>query len=103
MDHLPQKNAEHILVPLVARRKTYTPGDFFRLPGLYGFSGAQLAQKGPDLLPREDRPASLQEWLFFALIAQVLDKDIDIANEGMLRRARNGEAVVDTSRIWLPV
>src|SRR4051812_20618193 len=96
MNHLPQKDAEHITLPLVARLRQYAPGDFFRLPGLRGFSGAQLAQKGPGLIPVHEQPAFLQEWLFFALIAVVLNREIDV---NLFCRHRAGEDVVDTSRI----
>jgi len=98
MKHLPQKNAEHISVPFVARRDEYAPGDFFRLPAYYGCTGAQLAQKGPGLLRPDDRPAFLQEWLFFALIAQVLNTKID-ARLFRQQQAGDRDVLVDTSSI----
>ncbi|KAK0641927.1 hypothetical protein B0T16DRAFT_420730 [Cercophora newfieldiana] len=96
MNHLPQKDAEHIIFPLIARQRTYAPDDFFRLPVLHGCSGVQLSQKGPSLLPLHEQPAFLQEWLFFALIAVVLNREIDAT---LFRQYRDGAEVVDTGSI----
>jgi len=99
MNHLPQKDAEHIRVPFVAKRIVYTPDDFFSLPGKYQCSGAQLVQEGPGLLPElpaDVAPTFLQEWIFFSLLSQVLNQDVD---SRQFLKEENGRTEVDTSGI----
>ena len=99
MNHLPQKDAGHIPVPFhFAERIIFAPGDFFRLPGLQGYSSAELVQKGPCLLDPSERSPFLQKWLFFALIAQVLNRKID--TDLFCHLDDNGAKVVDTKNIY---
>ena len=77
MDHLPQQDTEHIHVPFVAEPRRYTPDDFFSLPKSVGCSVTGLLQSGPGQLPEDKAPGFLQAWLFFALLAQVLNEDVD--------------------------
>src|SRR5436190_8771756 len=93
MDHLPQLNEVHIQVPFVAENRIYTSGDFFKLPARTRCTLAELKQKGPQILPQDEAAAFLQGWLFFSLLAQVLNQDID-ANDFL--RQRHGERQVDS-------
>lgn len=77
MDHLPQHDGEPIRVPFLAETRIYRPEEFFSLPGKHDCSITSLVQNGPSVLRQKDAAAFLQEWLFFCLIAQVLQKDID--------------------------
>ena len=77
MDHLPQLDTERIHVPFVAEPRIYTPEDFFSLPKSLNCSVTQILQSGPGHLPKDKAPGFLQSWLFFALLAQVLNEDVD--------------------------
>jgi len=93
MDHLPQHDGEPIRVPFLAETRIYRPEEFFTLPQKHGCSISSLLQSGPRLLPEREAPAFLQEWLFFSLIAQVLQKEVD-ANDFL--RQYHGKLQVNT-------
>ena len=93
MDHLPQHDGEPIRVPFLAETRIYKPEEFFTLPEKHGCRVSSLLQSGPKLLPQRDAPAFLQEWLFFSLIAQVLQKEVD-AN--LFLRHYHGKLQVNT-------
>jgi hypothetical protein len=93
MDHLPQQDTEHIHVPFVAEPRRYTPDDFFSLPKSVGCSVTGLLQSGPGQLPEDKAPGFLQSWLFFALLAQVLNEDVD---SGQFLHHRHGSKEVNT-------
>ena len=77
MDHLPECDEHHIVVPFVATPRVYKPEEFFTLPRTLQHSLTELMQSGPRILKEEDTPSFLQSWLFFSLLAQVLNQDID--------------------------
>jgi hypothetical protein len=93
MDHLPQQDTEHIHVPFVAEPRIYTPDDFFSLPKSFDCSVTQLLQSGPGHLPKDKAPSFLQSWLFFALLSQVLNEEVD---SGQFIRHRDGGKEVNT-------
>ena len=81
MDHLPQPLDGHVQkVDLCACRATYQPGDFFSLFDRPDLSFDVLLAKGYD--EKEDGHRSklefLQEWLWFALLAQFLDTTVSL-------------------------
>lgn len=79
MDHLPKPlDGAKIDVRAYAVRKVYEPELFFSLPGNYKLEFGKLVTKGypenrKDLRQKKE---FLQEWLFFALLAQCLDREI---------------------------
>jgi hypothetical protein len=78
MDHLPPPiDGNRVKVPFYARQMDYQPVDFHRLPVKYGYKMHQLIEHGLDsqMDPKEANEF-LQSWLFFALLAQVLDRTI---------------------------
>jgi hypothetical protein len=93
MDHLPQHDTEHIHVPFVAEPRIYTPDDFFSLPKSLNCSVTQLLQSGPGQLPEDKAAGFLQSWLFFALLAQVLNEEVDSCQ---FVRHRDGGKEVNT-------
>lgn len=81
MDHLPQPLDGHVqTVDLYAYRSEYRPGDFFSLFEKPGLDFDVLLAQGYDGEKGKEgsKPEFLQEWLFFALLAQFLDKTISL-------------------------
>ena len=78
MDHIPTD--ERTKVPFYARIRIYSPEEFFTLPAKnYQYEDYQdLLENGlrPDMKPG-DANEFLHSWLYFALLAQVLGKDIN--------------------------
>jgi len=94
MDHLPQHDFESpISVPFIAESRIYKPEEFFILPKSFDCTVTQLIQNGPGILPEREAPAFLQSWLFFSLIAQVLQKDVDAQK---FLRSDHGQRQVNT-------
>ncbi len=83
MDHLPPPidhgghDRVHFYAPL-AKHDAYHPQDFFTLPSEYGYDDFQdLLEYGlKSTMKERDANEFLQSWLWFALLAQVLDTDI---------------------------
>ena len=95
MDHLPTPiDGEHPPVKMyVETNSIWKPEDFFKLPAQYGHEDTlELVESGlrPDMEARIVN-AFLQSWLFFALLAQVLNQDI----EAEKFRYREGEIRTD--------
>ena len=83
MDHLPPPidHGGHDRVYLyaaLAKHEVYHPQDFFSLPSEYGYDDFQdLLENGfKETMKDRDANELLQSWLWFALLAQVLDIDI---------------------------
>jgi hypothetical protein len=97
MDHLPQHDIDHIRVPFVAEARVFTPGDFFSFPkDSLHCTVDQLLQSGPSVISPDQAAGFLQSWLFFALLAQVLNENID--SEQFVRH-RQGQKEVSTEDI----
>ncbi|KAM0801661.1 hypothetical protein BDR22DRAFT_820377 [Usnea florida] len=83
MDHLPPPidhdvpDRVHFYAPL-AKREVYSAQDFFTIPAEYGYTDFQdLLENGLDpSMSRADANEFLQSWLWFALLAQVLDTEV---------------------------
>ena len=82
MDHLPLPidHAVPVRVHCYApfAREVYHPQDFFTIPSEYGYKDFQdLLEKGLDKWMKGPHANEfLQSWLWFALLAQVLDTDV---------------------------
>ncbi|KAK9774070.1 putative Heterokaryon incompatibility domain-containing protein [Seiridium cardinale] len=80
MDHLPKPiDGKRPEIPFEAEARIYRPPDFIALPKKYGYDDLdQLIEHGlhKDMDPKLAN-AFLQEWLWFALLSRVLDKDVD--------------------------
>jgi hypothetical protein len=85
MDHLPPCDEDKIIkVPFLAAKRIYNVDDFYSLPKLFGCNVPELVKNGPvalvknDPIPLEtlDAACFLQQWLFFALLAQVIDQEV---------------------------
>ena len=83
MDHLPppidhgRHDRVHFYAPL-AKHNIYYPQDFFTLPSEYGYDDLQdLLEYGlKSTMKGRDANEFAQSWLWFALLAQVLDTEI---------------------------
>jgi hypothetical protein len=93
MDHLPYLEENHIRVAFEASPRVYKPEEFFTLPKEHNCTVTQVLQCGPRILPEEEAAGFLQAWLFFSLLAQVLDQPIDA---GQFLRQRHGKLEVST-------
>ncbi|OTB06407.1 hypothetical protein M426DRAFT_258715 [Hypoxylon sp. CI-4A] len=84
MDHLPAPlgTRKRPSVAFYARSDiTYTPSDFVAIPAGEGYNDIdQLAEHGIHYMDVKKANAFLQEWLFFSLLACVLDEDINAAD-----------------------
>ena len=83
MDHLPRpiESAGHVDVYIYAppMRKVYHPQDFFSLPGEYKCDFEHLLEHGlSKTWSRGHCNEFLQSWLFFALLAQVTNTEIQL-------------------------
>lgn len=84
MDHLPPPidhsthDKVHFYAPL-SKHEVYHPQDFFTIPSEYGYKDFQeLLENGlNDSMTTDDANGFLQSWLWFSLLAQVLDIDVD--------------------------
>ena len=88
MEHLPppidghgRHDKVHFYAPL-SKHEIYYPQDFFTIPSEYGYDDFQdLLEKGlRSTMKERDANEFLQSWLFFSLLAQVLDTKIPRAN-----------------------
>lgn len=94
MDHLPTPIDGHIprVIMYAEAKSTFYPEDFFTLPSKWGYANTlELVEHGLGS-KINDRKVNefLQSWLFFALLAQILNRPIE--NE----KFRYGEAEVHT-------
>lgn len=78
MDHLPPYDEDKpIQVPFLAAKRIYEVDDFYRLPKSFGiYDVSDLVKNGPRAIQPSDRACFLQQWLFFALLAQVIDQEV---------------------------
>ena len=79
MDHIPAPiDGRRPDVHFYAHKTTYRPDDFFTLPGQEGYNDFQLLLEDGlyNSIDAEEANVFLQSWLFFALLAQVLDEEI---------------------------
>ncbi|RDW69556.1 hypothetical protein BP6252_08576 [Coleophoma cylindrospora] len=98
MDHLPKPIGASIRpqIPFEAEARVYRPSDFVTVPKAYGYEDLdQLVEHGlrPEMDPKEAN-AFLQEWLYFAFLARMLDDDVDSARDFLYPQTRT----VNTSR-----
>jgi hypothetical protein len=96
MDHLPYLDEDHIRVPFHANPRIYKPEEFFTFPKKHNCTVTRLLQCGPRILQQAEAPGFLQSWLFFSLLAQVLNQEIDAKQ---FLRQRHGKLEVTAENL----
>ncbi|KAI1334253.1 hypothetical protein F5Y15DRAFT_409765 [Xylariaceae sp. FL0016] len=96
MDHLPKPiGGIRPQVPFKAYPKVYTPHEFVKVPRDYGYTSFdQLVEYGirPDMEPKKAN-AFIQGWLYFGLLARVLDQETEFSRE--IQAWKHRESVVE--------
>src|SRR5258708_31501399 len=78
MDHLPPYDEDKpIKVPFLTAKRIYKVDDFYHLPKSFGSGVPELVKNGPAAFKTLDAACFLQQWLFFALLAQVTDQEVN--------------------------